>query len=614
MPVAVLLLITWDVGPLTPAPGLDPSWRSGLHMAAEYGLGFGSQIDFTYGPLGFLSFPELWFADTGALAFGYEMIERLALMGALFYASRRDFGPVFGFLVAIPVGLLAGRVIPGIGDQAIPIIVLIVCARTLDADPSRRTSLELVGAAGALAAFASLTKMSIGIEVVALTVALLLGIRTAKARHWAVAAATFVLAGAGGWLLLGQPLDGLAPYVRNAAGLVSGFSSAMGLESAALAWEYAAAAGMFAFGVIAAFRMTRTSPVPVRRGILLLWTIFSFLSFKEGLVRHDEVHGAAFFGPMLGGLLAFRWPIGERRYGLAVVCAAATFTLIAQNAAIAIGVDPVRNVELAFTQAHQIVSRKDRHDVMDVGRASVMALDPLDPATLKLLQGHTVHVAPHETVVAWAYYLKWRPLPIFQSYTAYTTGLDRFNADYLASGQAPERILEKADAPVDGRVLAWDEPTTTRAILCRYDELRTTPVWQVLARGRNRCRTARRLGVVTAGWGETVRVPPLSSRHAMIYVRILGVAVSGLERIRSTLFKGYVRTVVIDGAPHRLVPGTAADGIVLRATSDVDFRSPFEVAPNPRTITVTRGGLGTTHSGELTYEFYLQPFTTGPRR
>ena len=52
-----LALLAFPSVSLTPQAGLDSSWQTGLAVAATQGLRHGSQIDFTYGPLGFLAAP-----------------------------------------------------------------------------------------------------------------------------------------------------------------------------------------------------------------------------------------------------------------------------------------------------------------------------------------------------------------------------------------------------------------------------------------------------------------------------------------------------------------------------------------------------------------------------
>ena len=50
-------ILTWDYVQITPAPGIDASWILGLNLATAQGLDYGTQVVFTYGPLGFLDQP-----------------------------------------------------------------------------------------------------------------------------------------------------------------------------------------------------------------------------------------------------------------------------------------------------------------------------------------------------------------------------------------------------------------------------------------------------------------------------------------------------------------------------------------------------------------------------
>ncbi|HEY2161002.1 MAG TPA: hypothetical protein VGH24_06820, partial [Solirubrobacteraceae bacterium] len=79
------------------------------------------------------------------------------------------------------------------------------------------------------------------------------------------------------------------------------------------------------------------------------------------------------------------------------------------------------------------------------------------------------------------------------------------------------------------------------------------------------------------------------------------------------LFKPAARSISLDGLPpNRLVPGTAADGLPLRASLGMDFAPPFNIAPNPVNIAVLKEGQGPTVGGPLTYSFYAQTFDAGP--
>ncbi len=222
-------------------------------------------------------------------------------------------------------------------------------------------------------------------------------------------------------------------------------------------------------------------------------------------------------------------------------------------------------------------------------------------------------MAPYNSQVAWAIRLDWRPLPVFESYVAYTTGLDQADADALNSAQAPERILRDQFGDIDNRVGAFDQGSTTRTILCHYQELRTTEAWQVLGLGPNRCQAPVPLVTVHADWNEQVAVPPPPNDHSFVFVRIGGVAVGGIERLTALLYKPTERRVLLDGASNRLVGGTATDGLLLRAPAAIDFTAPFNIAPNSSAIGVGKAGQGPSGGQPITFSFFSQSVTVGPR-
>ena len=88
-------LLTITAMPLwipTPGTGLDPSWQAAMHVAARSGLDFGSGVDFTYGPLGFLAIPSLYYVSTGVLAGLFTFVLRLVTVVALLWSARQSLG------------------------------------------------------------------------------------------------------------------------------------------------------------------------------------------------------------------------------------------------------------------------------------------------------------------------------------------------------------------------------------------------------------------------------------------------------------------------------------------------------------------------------------------
>jgi hypothetical protein len=89
----------------------------------------------------------------------------------------------------------------------------------------------------------------------------------------------------------------------------------------------------------------------------------------------------------------------------------------------------------------------------------------------------------------------------------------------------------------------------------------------------------------------------------VVFARVHGVEVDGLERIRALLFRPSFRYAVLDGARvYRLVPGTAENGLLLRASgAAAGGGGPFAQVPQAETIELTGA------SGPLRLDFFTMP-------
>jgi hypothetical protein len=606
VPPAIALLSWHPLGLEPLAGGVDYSWEAALHMAPHDGITFGNNMIFTYGPLGFLSVPTLWYTDTGVIAFFYTVLVRVALAAALFAGARRTYGTLAGALIALVV---AGASFAAL--ETVPFFIFSVWV--VDRVTERRRLLILMAVGGTVAGLGLLNKLSVGIGITVLTVLMALAAHGRRRDNLLVSLGALVVTVLVMWTVTGQSLGALPAYVHNSARIVSGYAAAMSLQEASANWNYAAGLVAFAFGLAAAVHMTAGGTDRRRWGIVALWIAFCFFEFKEGFVRHAFGQGAYYFIALMGGFLAFRWRRGSRLAGFGLLAALIAFAIAAQQTTIRGILDPGDRATEAVDQLGQVLSTRERTEIISQGRHAIKTMFPIDGATLALLHGHTVHVAPYQAAVAWAYRLHWRPLPVFQSYAAYTTGLDQDDANALNSTRAPERILRNLEPGIDGRVQAFDEGLTTRTILCRYRELRTTSVWQVLGVGPNRCANPVPLATVRANWGQQVPVPAPPNDHTFVFVRIGGVAVGGLERLTAALYKPAMRYIILDGIQHRLVGATASDGLLLRAPAGVDFTAPFNFAPNSNSVGVIKAGQGSGGGLPITFAFFSQSVSAGSR-
>ena len=603
VPLAITLL-AWQALNFDPSWGLDNSWGVGVEMGLHRGVSFGSRLTFTYGPLGFLSVTQLWYSGLAAVSFVYQLLIRLALAAALFWSARKSFGSVGAFVLAV-IG--AGIVEASIGGLPEPVIVVIVSAWAITAGRDARIQELICAGLGAFAAFQLLHKASVGIQLTAMAAVVVLSLRGSRLRNGLAATLGFSAALLLCWLALGQPLGALPEYIVRAAQITLGYTPAMGIDQPGGGWEYTAAFVGLAIGIWAASTMTQLRPTRERYGLLALWIVFWFFTFKEGFVRQDQAHVAWFFETLLGGVFAFRWARGARWAGLLSICALTAFTLAAQQASLTDSFDPTRNVSDAVNDLRTIASSHRTAVIIDRGRAAVRDGDPLDPASYQLLTGHTVGMFPSELTYMWGYRLNWDPFPVLQAYSAYTSALDGMDADFLTSTRAPQRILVNNEPEIDGRLVWFDAPRTSRAMLCHYRPLRATPATMVLTLISDRCSLPTSLGTVRADWEQPVPVPAPPTSHSLVFVRIGGAGVGGLESLESLFYKPAERYLVVDRVrAWRLVEGTAADGLPLRAAAGVDFPAPFNISPQAKMIAVTKTGQARTGGKPITYSFYTE--------
>ena len=620
----IVALLGWQVGFQTPGPGLDPSWNAGLAMAVDQGLRFGKEVVFTYGPLGFLNSRLVFFSGLSVLSFLYAAALYVGFCVGLVWALRRALPVAVGIAVAfvavawLPLPLLEVALLNAV----------FACFWLLEAERSGRALDVFVVAAATFAAPAALVKLSTGPLVAVILLIALVGARVGGRRIVAYVLLLLLAEAMVLWLATGQGLGDLPAFVGHTVEIASGYSSAMLRSTDVASWKVTAAvvvaivSGLALVGAAWVWggrvrgegvggtdRATRWAGTAIA-------ALVSFAIYKEGVVRIDAGHLTVLFANAAVVWVAVG--LGTRRRGLMLAGAAIVFaiSLPVRPAGLETRFDPVANVRFAVDQARDLFSPGRRDTLIGFGRAAMQSSYGLAPPGLAALRGHTVAVEPWEIGAAWAYELDWRPLPVFQNYSAYTPALDRLNAEAVADPAGPERILrhntevvqpEFPGADIDDRFLGWDPPAQARAVLCNFVPAWDDERWQVLARVPDRCGPERELGSVSAAAGEPVRVPRPGADE-VVFARVEGAGVSGLERVQAFLLHAASRHAVVNGkARYRLVPETAGDGLLLRAAPGVARPGPFDPIPGARTLAVEGG------SATVTYTFYAIRVRTYPR-
>jgi hypothetical protein len=615
LPLSVEAL-SWQGFHLVGGPGSDASWRAALEMALHFHLSFGTQVIFTYGPLGFLEVGNnlgatTWYGGMALLALLNTLWMRFALSAAIFYVARRTYGLLAGFLLAI-VGVAFVSV--QFADLVILLIALMWATRKqLDL----RSELVFGAVAGAGVAVELLEKVSLGAGAAVMVAVYVLSASKDRRRKVSLtAAAAFVVVLVLLWVALGQSLGALPTYIWASYQISSGYSAAMSVALPGYGWTFTAAFVLGAYGLWGARLQAPDAPTLRRAAVIVIWVLFWFSAFKEGFVRQDGAHVPIFFGAMFGGLFAFRLPNGYRKIGLAGLATAVCMCLAGLGLSFGSVVHPAGNLSSMVSDTAQLIGSGHRSKLVRETRANILNAEPLPAGSLALLRGHTVGLYPEELSVVWAYRLDWRPLPVLQSYSAYTPWLDHRNANFLASDQAPSRlIVQSGNVGIDGRFLGFDEPATTLEIFCRYRPLLHSQTFGIFARASDRCSKPRPMETVRASWGQTVRVPTPPGRHSLVIGQVWGAQPSGVESLVGAVFKPAQRGMIMNlGQTHsRFIAATASDGLPLLTSNGVDYPGPYTVTPEATTIAVTKGNGKQPRPGRsLTYKFFV--ITVKPHR
>lgn len=584
-----------------PVTGLDPSWQAGLHLAARHRMEFGSGIDFTYGPLGFLAVPSLYFASTGLLALVFSLAARMLACGLLVRSCRDRLG--------LPLAVLSTYVVARAWQyvdnaQLLTLIPLVVALLALR--PGGRTpSWAFPAAAGVGTAVLVLMKFNVGLVALGMGV-LVSWVVAGRWRGVGILAGSWSAAMLVGWTVTGSSPAHLPRWLSSSTEIASGYSSAMGVEALRGA-DFVLLVPVVAILAAGVWSATARWPIPQRVGTVLVVGMFGFAMFKHGFVRHDG-HALNFFGLVPAAFLALGLPARRTVAGLlalvVVLLGASPFPLRHL-------LDPRPTVRTFQAMASIAPSPGRRDAAIEASRRAQRDQYQLDAGTLALLRGRGVHVDPWETSAMWAYpEIDWHPLPVFQSYTAYTDDLDDLNADALEGRRAPERILRETPRSIDGRNPDFESPAANLAMFCNYRQLRATDRWQVLGRVPDRCGKPTPAGSVRARAGAEVAVPrPPPGSASMLFARVRGLHGSLASKALTLLYKApefHIETD--DGGRFRLLPGTAGGPLLMVAPPELGYAPAFGFAREVQSFRVVASRtLAVNRLGEIEVEFFRVP-------
>ncbi len=547
----------------------DLPWNAVLNYAHTHHLQFGTDIVFTYGPLGFLVNRFFFLPAAGARILA-DLAFTCLSCGGIACLARKLRWPW-----AIPFLLVALYLFLNLEPRTDELMEIgLVCWGMLCLVQSGwRLAASVVGLA-LLLALGMLIKISFFFLALATCLCIAISLSQRKQFIAAVAvlfgpALVFLL----GWLASGQAFVHLKPFLTNAFLLSTGYDQSMGLEGLPALRNR----GILAVILIAATLLPRlwcSNDATGRKTFILhlpivLWLgALSFAFWKYGFVREDVYHFGHLF--LFASLLVFilealaSYPclplVLGRIFGL-LACAAAVLTLhsflFSSDLKKALK-EPLPAVSSNVSLLLNFPGYKN-----EMAKTQETAIREIQLPTLSQRIGNaTVDVFGSDQHVAIFNHLNFQPHPVFQNYVAYTQPLMRLNERSFLSSGAPEFVLFRLQT-IDRKFPPLLDGLTFRTLLSSYDYVDLEKGWLLLKRRTNAPVALRQIAQGTVTLGEAISLAPLGSQPGWLEIALKPTL---FGRVRQLLYKPpVIRLALWRGETRKNAAGFRASAPLLSA-------------------------------------------------
>lgn len=570
-------------------PGLDlmdGSWVLANSWAHELGLRWGSDLAYTYGPLGFLKNPVPFTPALVAAGLVFWVSTCLAIVtGVLALVGTRLLGWVLAFVSTSMATCTTEVAAPLVG---ISLIALAVRLRSPEASGWPFVAL------GAASALLLLTKFNSGVTAFAVVATLAL-FGPGRWRAAAGTAAGFL----GGlvvlWLTSGGDVPGLVQFSRDSVSLAAGYGHALSNGSRTSGAIAIYLAGGLLFGVLvgSSWWAAREADRRVRIGVVLATVLFGVSAWLQGFSRFDPGHLAIYFSmvgaiclPLVARALA-AWGSGVRIAGLLACYALAAGPLLVALGSPG-GGGPIRMASptalahprtsfSSLTGSLDLISSQEaRNARLDSLQAQFLSEGAVSEPIAAAVAGRAVHAEPQAAGLVWALDGSWAPVPVFQTHMAYTRHLDSRNADYIRDSDFTQ-VVVREDFGLDGTNPLWQSPQLQVEYVCRFRVTAADSRWTALERSADRCGQEQPLQEQQVGAAVSVPVP---ASDAMVVANLEPVG-----RINGRL------EVSCDGRTYPLMQELPSGPLIMRlpesagwvqqssplACSSVSFSAPVKI-------------------------------------
>ncbi|MES2648296.1 MAG: hypothetical protein V4717_15575 [Bacteroidota bacterium] len=431
---------------IPPRHAIDSAWQIAVNNAFTSGYHFGTELVFTYGPLGFLSYGLP--LGLGIWATGI-VLYKLAIITGLFVIGRKALlgqHQIFGKVIVLLAFVFCGRFF--IFDPTIFVLLFITLGCINSLEQPNIPWLFLLGLVAVLGFFIKMNSGFTGFLFVGITMLFLFFRKKISAKQFfGVVGINLLLL----VLLCFVLRVDLLSYIRHGLTIVNYYNDAMAVPLPAWPVTPLAVVGLGLLLVVlflAAFKQTRDK---------LQWSVafcmaatFFFIAFKQGFVVAVGNHQLIFFSVMpflflgLDGTATI--PVTQETRDT-ISWLAVFFTICA-----------------IFNIGHMTFHSRWLRDLYM--KEPVIQME-IPAAINKRIGNKTVDIFPSDIDRLYFEKLHFTTRPVPQGYSVYHSSLDAANASFYRSGKSPQFVVMGIGS-IPGRHPFWDETNTRIAVRNNY--------------------------------------------------------------------------------------------------------------------------------------------------
>ncbi len=540
--------------PKMPAPGVDPSWALGLNQAIAQGLAFGKEIIFTLGP-----YSSIY------TKFYHPATDSMMLWGSVYLACAYWFALLLLMKKAPWLWILAlsGFLLTLVYAKdsllfSYPLLVGLILFNHLQTNKKLTDfkSLVLFGFLFSPLGLLPLIKGSLlivcGIISILSTLVLFYYQRYLMACFALIipfiSLVTF-------WLLAGQDLVNIAPYIDNSLLLAFSFTEAMSIQGNGYEVITYILISLFIFALII------KDPLPKVLALFLfsLFFVFLFLSFKAGFTRHFGHAFIASTSLLIASLLLPYCIRSKLIVPVVLLALVGSFYIEGHYRQINL----VKNIQSTYSAAwYGLMNRIKDSDWLE--NNFILTMNFLKTKNAFPVRAGTSDIYSYEQTDLIASGNAWSPRPILQSYSVFNAALAKVNRQHLLGERSPDTIFFKMQ-PIDNRLPSLEEGSSWPIFLKNYQANAWVNGFLVLLKNKSSFQYSfKQLSQEGHHLGETVLVP--DSNQPVFFELELRPTVLG--SLMSFFFKLPELNIIVKlkngiEKPYRFIPQMAKSACLL---------------------------------------------------